>query len=186
MAFQTTAFEGLVIYQPKVFEDQRGYFFESYHRDRFKEAGLDLDFLQDNQAFSHKGVFRGLHFQRGEAAQAKLVRVVQGAVWDLVLDLRKGSPSFGLAYGILLSAENKKQLLVPRGFAHGYWVVSETAEFVYKCDNRYAPQAEAGVSYLDPALANLPWPESGREGLLVSDKDKMLPLFKDLAPEDLF
>jgi dTDP-4-dehydrorhamnose 3,5-epimerase len=176
MPFIETNFPGLLIFEPRVFHDERGYFFESYNQQVFEQAGLNYHFVQDNQARSSKGVFRGLHYQKGSASQAKLVRVVEGSVLDVVLDLRHQSPTFGQAFGLELSAENKRQLLVPRGFAHGYLVLSEVAEFVYKCDNFYDKNAEGGIHYLDPSLQKLDWPLDPQT-FLVSDKDKQLPFF---------
>ena len=179
MPFMRTEFPGLLIFEPQVFGDSRGYFFESYHEQRFAEAGVPLPFVQDNQARSGKGVLRGLHFQTGEFAQAKLVRVVEGSVYDFVVDLRQGSPTYGRGFGLELSAENKKQLYVPRGFAHGYLVLSEFAEFFYKCDNYYAPQHEGGLRYDDPAF-EAAWPLEAGQTPLVSDKDRRLPLLADM------
>ena len=172
---EETGIEGLVIINPRIFHDERGYFFESYNQQTFAQHGLDYNFVQDNQAFSHYGALRGLHYQTEPYAQAKLVRVVQGAVLDTVVDLRPQSPTFGRWYSIVLSGENKKQLLIPRGFAHGYVVLSPTAEFVYKCDNVYAKQYEGGILYNDPTL-QIDWqlPEAD---LIVSEKDQQLPHF---------
>ncbi|MBL4648578.1 MAG: dTDP-4-dehydrorhamnose 3,5-epimerase, partial [Aureispira sp.] len=147
MPFIKTDFPGLIVFEPKVFGDHRGYFYESYNAKSFKEGGIEADFVQDNQARSTYGVLRGLHYQLGEHAQAKLVRVIEGTVLDVVVDLREGSPTYGQSYEIELSAENKRQLFVPRGFAHGYVVLSETAEFFYKCDNFYNKESEGGLIY---------------------------------------
>jgi dTDP-4-dehydrorhamnose 3,5-epimerase len=145
MPFIKTDFPGLIVFEPKVFGDHRGYFYESYNAKSFKEGGINADFVQDNQARSTYGVLRGLHYQLGEHAQAKLVRVIEGTVLDVVVDLREGSPTYGKSYGIELSAENKRQLFVPRGFAHGYVVLSETAEFFYKCDNFYNKEVKGDL-----------------------------------------
>lgn len=182
-SFLSTKFPGLLIIEPRVFSDSRGNFFESYQVQRFAEAGIARPFVQDNQAYSSKGVLRGLHYQKGALAQAKLVRVVQGSVLDVVVDLRKDSPCFGDYLAIELSAENKRQLYVPRGFAHGYLVLSEEAEFVYKCDNYYSPQHEAGIRFDDAKLA-INWPLPAEE-LIVSDKDRALPTWS-LAHEQSF
>ncbi|MBL7808476.1 MAG: dTDP-4-dehydrorhamnose 3,5-epimerase, partial [Saprospiraceae bacterium] len=165
----------LLVFEPAVFQDERGYFFESYNRRVWEDAGVLNEFVQDNQARSTKGVLRGLHYQTGEMAQAKLVRVVEGEVLDVAVDVRKDSPSLGQWFSIRLSAENKRQLLVPRGFAHGYVVLSETAEFVYKCDNFYSKAHEAGIRFDDPTL-NINW-EFDLSKVLVSEKDLQLPGF---------
>lgn len=176
--FASTQFDGLWVIEPKVFGDSRGYFFESFNQKAFKEAtGIVANFVQDNQSKSSFGVLRGLHLQLGEYAQAKLVRVLSGAVLDIVVDMRIDSPTFGQSYSILLSAENNKQLFVPRGFAHGFAVLSESAEFFYKCDNYYAPQYESGIAYNDPYLA-LNW-QVPQNQLIISDRDKQLPSFRD-------
>ncbi len=155
--FTTTPIPGLIQFEPRVFGDSRGYFFESYNAKAFKGAGIDCTFVQDNQAKSSRGVLRGLHFQHGDAAQAKLVRVISGEVFDVAVDLREGSPTKGQWYGVYLSGDNQRQLFVPRGFAHGYLVTSEEAVFAYKCDNYYAPEAEGGLRYDDPAIG-IEWP----------------------------
>mgnify|MGYP006246802901 CR=1 FL=1 len=178
MPFKETPIPGLVIFEPKVFEDCRGYFFESFNAKVFDELGIDTNFVQDNQSKSTYGVLRGLHFQRGPYAQAKLVRVLSGEVLDVAVDLRKDSPTHGQHFSIILSGENKTQLYVPRGFAHGFVVLSETAEFFYKCDNFYSRENEDGIIFNDPDLS-IDWqvPESD---LIVSEKDKVLPRFKEL------
>lgn len=157
MPFVETPIPDLLIFEPQVWEDERGYFFESYSQATFIKQGLDYTFIQDNEAKSSKGVLRGLHFQQGQAAQAKLVRVTAGEVYDVAVDLRKGSPTYGQWFGAYLSADNKRQMLVPRGFAHGYLVTSETAVFSYKCDNLYDKSAEGGVLYNDPKIG-VEWP----------------------------
>ena len=173
MPFLPTPIPDLLIFEPKVWPDERGYFYESYNRITWEDAGLQVDFVQDNQARSTRGVLRGLHFQSGEMAQAKLVRVVEGEVLDVAVDLRPESASYGQWFSILLSAENKLQLFVPRGFAHGYVVLSETAEFVYKCDNYYSKAHEGGIRFDDPSL-NIDWNFDLSE-VLVSEKDLALP-----------
>lgn len=174
MPFIKTDFPGLIVFEPKVFGDHRGYFYESYNANSFKEGGINTTFVQDNQARSTYGVLRGLHYQLGEHAQAKLVRVIEGSVLDVVVDLREGSPTYGQSYAIELSAENKKQLFVPRGFAHGYVVLSETAEFFYKCDNFYNKESEGGLIYNDPQL-KIDW-RVDLEKAQLSEKDLILPV----------
>lgn len=174
-----TELKGCFLIEPKVFEDKRGYFFESFNLQKFKEqSGVEVNFVQDNQSMSKFGVLRGLHFQKGEFAQAKLVRVLSGKVLDVAVDLRKGSPTYGESFSVELSAENKKQLFIPRGFAHGFVVLSDEAEFFYKCDNYYAPQADGGVKYNDEELA-IDWGLKDEE-LVVSDKDMELPTLNQL------
>jgi dTDP-4-dehydrorhamnose 3,5-epimerase len=165
----------MLIFEPQVWHDERGYFFESYNRNTWENAGLQVDFVQDNQARSTRGVLRGLHYQTGDMAQAKLVRVVEGEVLDVAVDLRPDSTTYGKWFGVLLSAENKRQLFVPRGFAHGYVVLSETAEFAYKCDNYYSKAHEGGLRYDDPHL-NIDW-NFNLADVLVSEKDLALPFF---------
>lgn len=176
MIIKVSNLPGLYIIEPKVFEDRRGYFFESYNKKIFDEMGHNLTFVQDNQSKSTYGVIRGLHFQIAPYAQTKLVRVLEGIILDVVVDLRKGSPTFGKSYSIELSSENKRQLLVPKGFAHGFSVLSETAVVFYKCDEFYYPEYERGLLYNDHALS-IDWKiERGKE--TVSAKDKLLPLFE--------
>lgn len=171
----STPFEGLLILEPRVFGDERGYFFESFNEQVFEAAtGYQYKFVQDNQARSVKNVLRGLHYQNNPIAQTKLIRCLQGTIWDVVVDLRKDSKTHGQWYGVELSEENKRQFLVPRGFAHGYSVLSETAEVFYKCDNFYSKEHEGGVLYRDPAL-NIDW-KINLEEAIVSDKDKIQPL----------
>lgn len=148
-----TPIAGLLIIKPRVFEDARGFFYENYNRGKYKEAGIDLDFCQDNQSKSTYGVIRGLHYQLNPHSQSKLVSVSIGAVWDVAVDLRKDSPTFGQWYGIELTAENKLQFLIPKGFAHGFSVISESALFTYKCDAFYNQASERGILYNDPALS---------------------------------
>ena len=171
---------GVFIIEPRIFEDSRGYFFESWNREAFEKAGLHYEFVQDNESLSTYGTIRGLHFQKGEHAQAKLVRVLKGVVLDVAVDLRKDSPTYGKYVAVELSAENKRQLLIPRGFAHGFSVLSETAVFAYKCDNQYCKESDGGIRYDDPQLA-IDWKvEKGKE--LLSEKDRKLPLFAELGP----
>ena len=172
-----TDFPGLVIYEPNVFEDNRGYFFESYNEKVFIENGIDMHFVQDNQAKSTYGIIRGLHYQLDPFAQTKLVRVISGRIIDAVVDLRKNSPTYARAFTIELSAENKKQLLVPKGFAHGYSVISETAEVFYKCDTFYNKESEGGITWNDPAL-NIDWQIPAGKAI-VSEKDAAQPLFEN-------
>jgi len=176
MHFLDTGFPGLQVIEPKVFEDERGYFYESYNARLYEDAGIDCDFVQDNQSKSSYGVIRGLHYQLEPHAQAKLVRVISGEVLDVVLDLRKGSPRFGESFAVRLSADNKKQLFIPRGFAHGFSVLSDEAVFFYKCDGYYEKNSERGIRFDDPEL-NIDWmiPEGKR---IVSEKDQKLPLYK--------
>ena len=152
MKVSKTEIDGVFIIEPVVFEDERGYFFESYNKENLKAQGIDYDFIQDNQSKSRYGTIRGIHFQKGEYAQAKLVRVLEGTVLDVAVDLRRGSPTFGRHVAVELSAENRRQLMIPRGFGHGFSVLSETAVFAYKCDNVYNKASEGGLRYDDPAL----------------------------------
>jgi dTDP-4-dehydrorhamnose 3,5-epimerase len=168
-----TGFDGLVILEPKVLEDPRGYFMESYRYDVLKSKGIDIHFIQDNQSKSRRGVLRGLHYQNAPYPQTKLVRVLSGEILDVVVDLRKPKTTFGTSFTITLSAENKKQLLVPSGFAHGFLVLSETAEILYKCDEFYHPEAEGGIMYDDPAL-KIDWGMK-KENLILSQRDLQHP-----------
>lgn len=177
-----TDIDGLFILEPKVFGDSRGYFFEGYSRREFKRlTGLDPDFVQDNQSCSSRGVLRGLHFQKGDDAQAKLVSVVEGEVLDVAVDLRPGSPTFGRHCAVLLSGENKRRFYIPRGFAHGFSVLSEKAVFQYKCDNYYAPESEGAVAWDDPDLA-IDWRLDPDE-VILSPKDAAHPRMRDLFPD---
>ena len=173
--FNPTEIEGVFVIEPTVYGDERGYFMETYSETEFREAGLDYKFVQDNQSSSRKGVLRGLHFQK-KHPQAKLVRVLAGEVFDVAVDLRAGSATFGKWVGVLLSAENKKQLMIPRGFAHGFLVVSEKAEFAYKCDEFYHPEDEGGIMYDSVEIA---WPEIDGE-IILSDKDLKHPKLSEL------
>lgn len=173
-----TKLKGCFILEPNIIKDKRGYFFESFNQKQFQElTQTQTIFLQDNESYSTKGVLRGLHYQTGDFAQAKLVRVVEGKVLDVAVDLRKESKTFGKHVSVELSADNKKQLFVPRGFAHGFIVLSETAVFSYKCDNYYNKSSEAGIIYNDSDL-NIDWQLTERE-LLVSEKDIILPNLKN-------
>jgi dTDP-4-dehydrorhamnose 3,5-epimerase len=172
-----TKLEGCMVIIPRIFTDERGYFFESFNQRQLNEAaGYEVHFVQDNQSFSSYGVLRGLHAQSGEHAQAKLVRVLQGEVLDIAVDMRVGSPTYGQYHREILSAENKKQLFIPRGFLHGFVVLSQTTEFFYKCDNFYHKSSEAGLIYNDPSI-NINW-QLPEEQLIVSSKDRDLPLLK--------
>jgi len=173
----TTEFPGLIILEPKVFEDSRGYFFESYNNSTFEQAGISNKFVQDNQSKSSYGVLRGLHYQLDPFAQAKLVRVVQGKVLDVAVDLRQGSPTYKKWHGEILSADNKKQMFIPRGFAHGFLVLSETAEFLYKCDNFYSREHDGGIRLDDPEIG-IDW-QVAKEHLIISDKDVKLPYLQN-------
>jgi len=177
MPFIETGLPDLKVFEPRVFADDRGYFFESFNQNTFSEAGISSAFVQDNESKSNKGVVRGLHYQHEPFAQAKLVRVVKGKVLDVVLDIRKGSPTFGKVYAIELTEENRLQLYIPRGFAHGFSVLEDETIFQYKCDNFYSKESEGGINYKDPSL-KIDWKISEAEAL-VSDKDKVLPFFKD-------
>ena len=172
-----TNIEGVVIIEPKIFKDARGYFFESFSKREFDEKVTKVDFVQDNESCSTYGVMRGLHFQRPPFAQAKLVRCVRGKVLDVAVDIRKGSPTYGKHVSCLLTEDNHRQFLIPRGFAHGFAVLSDTAVFQYKCDNYYHPEADGGISIVDPSLG-IDWGIALEEAVL-SDKDKNHPLLKD-------
>lgn len=175
MPFTPTTIPGLIIVEPVVFEDSRGYFFESFNERLFEDNNIDIAFVQDNQSKSAYGVIRGLHYQRPPHAQTKLVRVLSGAIIDLVVDLRVGSPTYGETFSIELSAENRKQLYIPKGFAHGFSVISPIAEVMYKCDVYYHKESESGILYSDPQLA-IDW-EIPAGKAVVSEKDILLPLF---------
>ena len=178
MKVTKTHIDGLLILEPTVHGDARGYFFESYNKQTFtKETGVDITFVQDNQARSVKNVLRGLHYQNNPVPQAKLLRVLEGVIWDVAVDIRKESKTYGQWYGIELSAENKKQFFIPAGFAHGYAVLSDTAEVFYKCDNLYNKECEGGVYYADP-LINIDW-KIDLNAAIISDKDHKQPMLKD-------
>jgi|SRR5580693_3819474 dTDP-4-dehydrorhamnose 3,5-epimerase len=175
MPFTKTEFPGILIYEPMAFEDERGYFFEAFNTRIFHQENIEIAFVQDNQSHSKYGVIRGLHYQLNPHAQTKLVRVLRGRILDVVVDMRKGSPKYGRTFGIELSADNRKQLFIPRGFAHGFSVLSESADVIYKCDNFYNKESEAGIIFNDPLL-NIDWKVLA-EGIVVSAKDLQLPLF---------
>lgn len=174
---ETTPIEGLLVITPTVFGDNRGYFMETYNAADFKEAGIDCSFVQDNQSASKKGVIRGLHFQINYP-QDKLVRVIKGEVFDVAVDMRKGSKTYGQWFGIRLSEENKKMFFIPKNFAHGFLVLSDCAEFTYKCTELYHPNDEGGIIYNDPDIG-INWPDDGLE-LIFSEKDKKWPTLKEL------
>jgi len=177
MPFLKTDIPDLLLFEPKVFEDSRGYFFEAYNEQVFQQEGLDINFVQDNQSKSSYGVIRGLHYQLPPYEQTKLVRVLEGSILDVAVDIRKGSPTFGQSYVVELSAEKKNQLLIPAGFAHGFSVISPVAIVLYKCDQFYNKESEGGIRFDDPSL-NINWQiEKGKE--VVSEKDLALPLFAD-------
>lgn len=177
MPFHTTDIEGLLVFEPRVMTDSRGYFFEAYNESVFADAGIHIRFVQDNQSRSSYGVIRGLHYQAHPHAQCKLVRVIEGRIMDVAVDIRRNSPTYGKSFSIELSAENKKQLLIPAGFAHGFSVLSETAIVLYKCDALYHKESEGGIRYDDPAL-NINWGiEKGKE--VISEKDQVLPLLQE-------
>ena len=176
--FTETKINGVYIIEPKVFGDNRGYFMETYNKEHFAEAGLTMNFVQDNESSSSKGVLRGLHFQT-KHTQGKLVRVTKGEVFDVAVDLRKGSPTYGQWEGVVLSAENKKQFYIPEGFAHGFLVLSDHAIFNYKCTDFYCPEGEGGVLWNDPYIG-IEWPLDGIDNIILSEKDKVHPTLKDL------
>lgn len=177
MPFITCEIPGLIIIEPTIFEDSRGYFFEAFNQSVFEQNGIACRFVQDNQSKSSYGVIRGLHYQQNPYAQAKLVRVLEGRILDVAVDIRKGSPTYGQHFDLELSAQNKKQLFIPAGFAHGFSVLSETAVVMYKCDALYNKQSEGGIRYDDPAL-KIDWKiEPGKA--IVSDKDMQLPFLNE-------
>jgi len=178
MNFIPTNLEGCFVIEPKILRDERGYFMESFNENAFSDGiGKRIHFVQDNQSFSSQGVLRGLHYQVGDHAQSKLVRVISGEVLDVAVDIRPGSATFGQYAAEILSGENQRQFFIPKGFAHGFLVLSETATFVYKCDNFYHKNSEAGISYKDPII-NIDW-QYGAEKLLVSERDQSLPLLEN-------
>lgn len=170
--------DGLCVIEPTVFKDERGYFVETYNQNDFKEAGLDMVFVQDNQSMSVRGVLRGLHFQK-QFPQGKLVRCIRGSVFDVAVDLRSGSETYGKWFGVELSAENKKQFYIPEGFAHGFVVLSEEAEFAYKCTDFYHPGDEGGILWKDPEIG-IKWPIENEEDLIISEKDQNWPGIQDV------
>jgi dTDP-4-dehydrorhamnose 3,5-epimerase len=171
--FIKTDIDGVIIVETKVFGDNRGYFMETYHEEKFREGGITANFVQDNQSKSTKGVLRGLHFQK-KHPQAKLVRVIKGEVYDVAVDLRKDSPTYGKYVGVILSEENKRQFFIPKGFAHGFLVISDEAEFTYKCDDFYHPEDEGGLMWNDPEIG-IDWPLDGIDNLNLSEKDMKNP-----------
>jgi dTDP-4-dehydrorhamnose 3,5-epimerase len=175
MKIDSTPFEGLFVLAPRVFADERGYFFESFNDQTFKQNSLDFNWVQDNQSSSKYGVIRGLHFQKPPYAQTKLIRVLHGEILDVVLDLRHSSKTFGQYYSILLSSQNHFQLLIPKGFAHGFSVLSETADVMYKCDELYNKESESGILFNDPKLG-IDW-KVDADKMVVSSKDLILPAF---------
>ncbi|MDD4699057.1 MAG: dTDP-4-dehydrorhamnose 3,5-epimerase [Oscillospiraceae bacterium] len=177
-SFIKTDIDGVVIIEPKLFGDSRGYFMETYNETAFKEGGIEAIFIQDNQSKSSKGVLRGLHFQKTHS-QAKLVRVISGEVFDVAVDLRTGSKTYGMWTSVVLSAKNKKQFFIPKHFAHGFLVLSDEAEFCYKCDDFYHPEDEGGLMWNDSAIG-IDWPIAEGMKILLSDKDQKHPLLKDL------
>lgn len=184
MPFVKTEFPGLTIYTPNVFEDNRGYFLESYNQSVFEKEGIDIDFVQDNQAGSSYGIIRGMHYQLNPYSQVKLLRVLSGTIIDAVVDLRKNSPTYGKAFTIELSCTNRKQILIPKGFAHGYSVLSEKAEVFYKCDVFYNKETEAGLMWNDPALA-IDW-QIPPDKVIVSEKDSNHPTFENCKNNFVF
>lgn len=180
MNFIKTEIEGVIVIEPKVFPDPRGFFYESYRKELFAVNGIPDDFVQDNISASVKGVLRGLHYQVAPKAQAKLMRVLRGSVFDVGVDLRPRSKTYGRYFTIVLSATNRKMLYIPKGFAHGFCVLEEGTEFLYKVSDYYAPEHERGLLWSDPALA-IPWPELDRKFIL-SEKDKKYPTLKELKP----
>lgn len=176
MNFIKTDIEGVIVVEPKVYPDSRGFFFESYQKKIFTENGIKDDFVQDNVSSSARGVLRGLHYQIAPRGQAKLMRVLRGSVFDVAVDIRPGSKTFGKFVSVVLSAENKKMLYIPEGFAHGFCVMEEGTEFLYKVSDYYSPEHERGILWNDPALA-IPWPKLDR-AFILSDKDKKYPVLK--------
>jgi dTDP-4-dehydrorhamnose 3,5-epimerase len=180
MQVRSTPIDGLLVITPKIFHDDRGYFFETYHVEKYKQLGIINDFIQDNEARSVQNVVRGLHYQLPPFAQAKLVRVIEGSVLDIAVDIREGSATYGQVYTLEISAENKLQMYIPRGFAHGYAVLSPTAIFSYKCDAQYSKSHEAGIKLDDPAL-NIDWKIDFSKAI-ISEKDMILPHFGFHSP----
>ena len=177
MEYKKTTIEGVYIIEPKVFNDARGYFFEAWKKEEFEQHIGKVEFVQDNESKSSYGVLRGLHYQKGDCSQAKLVRVIKGKVLDVAVDIRKSSPTFGKYVMVELSDENKRQFFIPRGFAHGFLVLSDEAIFTYKVDNAYAPQADAGIRWNDPYI-NIQWPIDSKD-VQTSEKDLKQPFLKD-------
>ena len=181
MTTRETGIEGLLIIEPKVYRDERGYFLESYHQERLQKLGINQHFIQDNQSRSVKGVIRGLHFQKAPFAQTKLVRVTEGTIYDVAVDLREGSDTHGSWYGIELSINNHLQLLIPKGFAHGFSVLSEHATILYKCDTVYHPESESGIRFDDPDLM-IDW-KVDPSSAVISEKDRVLPYLKEMKTD---
>lgn len=177
MKIEKTFINDLIIIEPTVIGDERGFFFEAYNKTKFANLGINIEFVQDNQSYSKKGTLRGLHYQNPPFAQTKLIRVIEGEIIDVAVDLRRESSTYGKTFSVLLSAENKKQLLVPQGFAHGFSVLSETASVIYKCDEFYNKDAEGGIRYDDPSL-NIDW-RINLEEAIVSEKDQVLPFIEN-------
>ena len=175
--FIKTSIDGVIIVEPTAYGDSRGYFMETYQKEDFVKGGITVDFVQDNQSMSTKGVLRGLHFQK-QFSQSKLVRCIRGEVFDVAVDLRESSPTFGKWEGVILSAENKRQFFIPKNFAHGFLVLSDEAEFVYKVDDFYHPNDEGGLMWNDPDIG-IKWPITEDMTINLSDKDKIHPPFKD-------
>ena len=184
MKISETGIPDLFVIEPIVYKDSRGYFLESYNEMRYREAGIDYDFVQDNQSKSTYGVIRGLHYQMVPKAQTKLVRVLHGSIYDVAVDVRKGSPTFGKWFGLELASENHKQMVIPKGFAHGFSVLTETAIILYKCDEFYAPEYDAGIRFDDPELG-IDW-GIPQEKSILSEKDLRLPLFKEAKNNFIF
>ena len=180
MPFEETEFLGLYVFEPVVYDDSRGFFFESFNQKLLQENGIYLNFVQDNHSKSSSGVIRGLHFQKPPHAQVKFIRVIQGAILDVVVDIRIGSPTYGKVFSIELSAENKKQLFIPAGFAHGFSVLTPTAEVLYKCDKFYNKESESGIAFNDPEL-KIDW-KIPAGNMIVSEKDLTQPYFKNIEP----
>lgn len=182
-----TGIEGLFIIEPDVFGDNRGWFMESWSKKKFNDLGINCDFVQDNHSFSaQKGTLRGLHFQKGEFSQAKLVRVTKGTVFDVAVDLRRSSPTFLKWFGVELSAENKKQFFIPRGFAHGFLTLTDNVEFMYKVDNYYKKESEGSIRYDDETI-NIKWNmQCDKSEFILSDKDKIAPFLKDMEEKEFF
>ena len=178
MGFIDTKLSGVKIFEPKIFKDNRGYFFESYNEKTFSDAGFNFDIVQDNQSFSSYGVLRGLHFQTEPHAQTKIVRVLKGKILDVAVDIRRDSPTYKKWVSVELSDENFKQVVIPKGFAHGFVVLSDTALVIYKCDRFYNPGADGGIRFDDPEF-NIDW-KIDKKNIKVSEKDSSLPLFKDI------
>ena len=178
MTVKETGIEGLLVLEPRIFKDPRGFFYESYQKEELLKYGIDYEFIQDNQSRSSYGVIRGLHYQKEPYSQAKMVRVTEGSIYDVAVDIRAGSPTYGKWFGIELSAENFLQLMIPRGFAHGLSILSDHATVQYKCDQYYHPESESGIRFDDPDLM-IDW-KIDPEKAIISDKDRILPYFKQL------